>query len=183
MKIEVLGKNGFVPSQTNKDYAQEKLAKIEHYFQDQAELEARVVCKVYSEYHKVEVTIPTKNIVLRAEAQDQDVYSALDKALDKLVAQIVKYKTRTKSKENKEGIKEIFSNDAFDAKALEKEIIASQLVRSKKVELSPMTVDEAIEHMELTGHDFFIFQNKDKNNEVCVVYTRDDGDYAVIETK
>ena len=173
MKIEVLGKNGFVPSQTNKDYAQEKLAKIEHYFQDQAELEARVVCKVYSEYHKVEVTIPAKNIVLRAEAQDQDVYSALDKALDKLVAQIVKYKTRTKSKENKEGIKEIFSNDAFDAKALEKEIIASQLVRSKKVELSPMTVDEAIEHMELTGHDFFIFQNKNGRypmHDTCLSY-------------
>ena len=118
MKIEVLGKNGFVPSQTNKDYAQDKLSKLEHYFQDQAELEARVVCKVYPEYHKVEVTIPTKNIILRAEAQDQDVYSALDKALDKLVSQIVKYKTRTKSKENKEGIKEIFSNDAFDAKKM-----------------------------------------------------------------
>lgn len=182
MKIEVVGKNGFVPSQTNKDYCADKLAKIQHYFQDQDELEARVVCKVYPEYHKVEVTIPAKNIILRAEAQDQDVYSALDKTIDKLVAQIQKYKTRTKSKENKEGIKEVFANDAFDAKALEKEIIASNLVRSKKVELTPMTSDEAIEHMELTGHDFFIFLNKD-TNQVCVVYTRDDGDYAIIETK
>ena len=91
MKIEVLGKNGFVPSQTNKDYAQEKLAKIEHYFQDQAELEARVVCKVYSEYHKVEVTIPAKNIVLRAEAQDQDVYSALDPKARKIRKELKKF--------------------------------------------------------------------------------------------
>ena len=183
MKVGVVGKNGFVPSQTNKEFAADKLKKIELYFQDQEELEARVVCKVYSEYHKVEVTIPAKNIILRAEATDQDVYSALDKALDKLVAQIKKYKTRVKTKDNKEGIKEVFNNEAFDAKALEKEIIASQLVRSKKVELTPLTVDEAIEQMELTGHDFYIFQNKDMNNAICVIYTREDGDYAVIETK
>lgn len=183
MKLEVIGKNGFNPSQSNKDYAADKLAKLENFFSNQEELEARVVCKVYPEYHKVEVTIPTKNVILRAEAHDQDVYSALDKALDKLVAQIKKYKTRAKSKENKEGIKEVFNNESFDAKALEKEIIASQLVRSKSVELTPMTVEEAISQMELLGHDFFIFMNSDKDNSICVIYTRDDGDYAVIETK
>lgn len=183
MKLEVIGKNGFVPSQANKDYAAEKLGKVERIFTNHEELEARVVCKVYPEYHKVEITIPTKHIILRAEAIDQDVYSALDKALDKLVAQVKKWNSKSKSKENKDGIKEIFNNDAFDAKALEKEIIASQLVRSKKVELSPMTVEQAIEQMELLGHDFFIFMNQDKDNIICVIYVRDDGDYAVIETR
>lgn len=183
MKLEVIGKNGFVPSQANKDYAQAKLQKIERIFKNHEELEARVVCKVYPEYHKVEVTIPTKHIILRAEAIDQDVYCALDEALDKLVAQLKKYNSKSKSKENKEGIKEIFNNEAFDAKALEKEIIASQLVRSKQVELTPMSVEEAIEQMELLGHDFFIFMNLEKENSICVIYTRDDGDYAVIETR
>lgn len=183
MKVEVIGKNGFQPSQANRQYAEDKLSKINVLLKDQEELEARVVCKVYNDHHKVEITIPARNIILRAESSDQDVYGALDKAVDKLVAQIKKYKTRTKTKDNKEGIKEIFNNDQFDAKALEKEIIASQLVRSKSVELSPLTVEEAIEQMELLGHDFFIFQNKDKDNAVCVIYTREDGDYAVIETR
>lgn len=183
MKVEVIGKNGFVPSDANREYAANKLEKVSHFLKDDENLEARVVCKVYNDHHKVEITIPAKNIILRAEASDETVYSALDKSVDKLIAQIKKYKTRTKSKENKEGIKEIFVNDEFDAKALEKEIIASQLVRSKSVELSPLTVEEAIEQMELLGHDFFIFQNKDKDSAVCVIYTREDGDYAVLETK
>lgn len=183
MKVEVIGKNGFNPSQANRDYAQDKLSKVEQFLQDSDNLEARVVCKVYNDHHKVEITIPAKNLILRAEASDETVYSAIDKAVDKLVAQIRKFKTRTKTKDNKEGIKDIFTNAEFDAKALETEIIASQLVRSKSVELSPLTVEEAIEQMELLGHTFFIFQNKDRDNAVCVIYTREDGDYAVLETK
>lgn len=183
MKLEIIGKNGFTPSEANREYAAGKLEKVAHFLKNGADLEARVVCKVYNDHHKVEITIPANHIILRAEASDETVYSALDKAIDKLVAQIKKYKERTKAKDNKEGIKEIFVNDAFDAKALEKEIIASQLVRSKSVELAPLTVEEAVEQMELLGHDFFIFQNKDKDNTVCVIYTRDDGDYAVIETR
>ena len=74
MKVEIVGKNGFKPSEENKDYITGKLQKVETYFSEQ-NLNARVVAKVYPTYQKVEVTIPTKNVVLRAEAKAQDVYA------------------------------------------------------------------------------------------------------------
>lgn len=182
MKVEVVGKNGFQPSKANKEFAAKKLEKIENYFDGTTELEARVVCKVYREFHKVEITIPTKNLILRAEVSDTDLYAAIDKAIDKLTSQIRKYKTRVKTKMDKEGIKEVFAEDNLDVESLEKEILASQLVRNKEVELKPMNLDEAMAQMELLGHSFFIYLDK-VTGKTNVLYLREDGDYAVIETR
>ena len=182
MRVEIVGKNGFVPSQVNKEFVEKKLERVQDYFQEQENLRARVVCKVYPNYHKVEITIPTKNVLLRAESKGEDIYSAVDLALDKLERQVRKFKTRVKEKDNKSGINEIFAKNMFDAENLDKEIKASKLVRNKEVELEPMTLDEAMEQLELTGHDFFIYQDKG-THKVNVIYVRDDGDYAVIETK
>lgn len=181
MKIEVLGKNGFTPSEANKSYAINKLGKIENLFADDVELEARVVCKVYKEYHKIEVTIPTKNLIMRAEVSDFDLYAAIDKAVDKLLVQVKKHKDKVKSKLEKEGIRSVFKDD-LDVVSLEKEIMADKLVRNKEVQLVPMDQEEAMSQMELLGHDFFVYLDKG-TYKVNVLYIRDDGNYAVLETK
>ena len=67
MKVEIVGKNGFAPSDANKEYAIKKLSKLKEQLSDYDNVTARVVCKVYKTYHKVEVTIPAKNIILRAD--------------------------------------------------------------------------------------------------------------------
>lgn len=180
MKVEVVGKNGFNPSKSNEEFIEKKLSKLENYFTE--ELNARVVCKVYPQFHKVEVTIPTKNLVLRAESAAEDLYSAVDGTIEKLISQIRKYKTRVKEKMDKEGIKEAFANPDLDLVALDKELKAAQLVRNKEIELKPMTLEEAMTQMELTGHDFFVYLDKE-SGRTNVLYIRDDGDYAVIETK
>ena len=59
---------------------------------------------------------------------------------------------------------------------------AAQLVRNKQVELTPMTLEEAMTQTELTGHDFFVYLDKE-TGRTNVLYIREDGDYAVIETK
>lgn len=182
MKVEVVGKNGFQPSDANKEYAIKKVSKIENYFEGTKELEARVVCKVYREFHKVEITIPTKNFIMRAEVADVDLYASIDKAIDKLLSQVRKYKTKVKSKSDKEGIKENLVTGDLDVESLEKEIIATQLVRNKEVELVPMTIEEAMSQMELLDHDFFIYLDKDTKT-TNVIYLREDGHYALIETK
>jgi ribosomal subunit interface protein len=105
MKIEVIGKNGFTPSPANREYAEKKLRKLEDFFGEKTELNALVVCKVYKQMHKVEITIPTKNLVMRAECNEQDLYAAIDRVVDKLLQQVRKHKTRIKSKLAKEGIK------------------------------------------------------------------------------
>lgn len=180
MKFEVIGKNGFQPTKAIRDYAEKRFSKVISFFGPDIITEVRVVCKVYKDHHKIEVTIPAKNTILRAEVSDEDMYSAIDKANDKLVAQIRKHKDKLKNNLEKEGIKQAYSHE-FDAESLEKEVLASQLVKNKKVELKPMTSEEAIAAMELLGHNFYVFLDVD-TQKTSVVYRREDGDYAVIET-
>lgn len=181
MKIEVIGKNGFVPTEAIKNYAEKKLDKVVTMFGDDTINRVRVVTKVYSDHHKVEVTIYAKGQMVRAEVSDPDMYAAIDKSVDKLVAQTRKHKEKIKSNIEKEGIRNVFSQE-FDAESLEKELVAINLVKNKKIELVPMTPTEAIIEMELSGHDFFVFLDEE-TNRTNVVYRRVDGDYAVIETQ
>lgn len=170
MKVEIVGKNGFAPSDANKEYALKKLTKLEGLLPDHDNLQARVVCKVYKAFHKVEVTIPAKNIILRAEVEEADIYAAIDGAIDKLVRQVRHYNDRMKDKMGKKGIRTV------DVEAKEERI-----VRDKNVDLEPMTREEAIDQMELLGHDFFIYLDKE-TRKTNVIYLRNDGNYAVIET-
>lgn len=181
MKYDITGKNGFVPTEAIKDYAKKRLDKVVSFFGPGVVQEVRVVCKVYKDHHKVEVTIPTKSNILRAESSDYDMYSAIDKANDKLQSQIRRFKDKLKSNLEKEGIKDAYSKE-FDALELEKELKATQLVKNKEIELKPMTPEEAIAAMELLNHSFYVFLDS-KTNRTNVVYRREDGDYAVIETK
>ena len=181
MKFEIVGKNGFSPTQKMKDYTEKKLTKVVNFFGTDVILEVRVLLKEYKDHKKIEVTIPAKNTILRAEVSDVDVFAAIDKVVDKLVEQIRRQKDKLKKHLEKEGIKEVYRKE-FDIESLEKEVLATQLVKNKKIELRPMTAEEAITQMELLGHSFFVFLD---SNTVAtnVVYRREDGDYAVIETK
>ena len=177
MKVEVVGKNGFQPSNGNKEFIAEKLGKVEQYFTEQ-DLHARVVCKVYPKYHKVEVTIPTKNVTLRAEATGEDLYSAVDVSIDKLERQVRKYKTRVKEKKGKDALKDTFAEGYFKD---EKPVKVANVVRTKQIQLVPMPEEAAIEQLELTDHNFFVYLDA-ASLEIKVLYQREDGDYAILET-
>lgn len=171
MKVEIVGKNGFNPSDANKDYAVKKLGKLEGLLQDYDNISARVVCKVYKTYHKVEVTIPSKNIILRAEVTEADIYAAIDLVVDKLVKQVRRFNDKTKDKLGRQGIRSVEKAEPRNEK----------IVRDKQVNLEPMTADEALDQMEMLGHDFFIYLDK-ATRKTNVIYLREDGDYAIIET-
>jgi len=173
MRIEVVGKNGFNPSDANKEYAIKKLSKLENMIPDFDTVSARVVCKVYKSFHKVEVTIPSKSIILRAEVSDADIYAAIDGAIDKLMTQVRRYNDKTRDKLGKKSIRYAEEPQEDEEK---------KIVRDKKVDLTPMTREEALDQMELLGHDFFIYLDKE-TRKTNVIYLREDGDYAVIETE
>ena len=172
MKVEIVGKNGFNPSASNKEYAEKKLEKLQDVLQDYDNVTARVVCKVYKAYHKVEVTIPSKNIMLRAEVMDESIYAAMDGAIDKLMKQVRRYNDKVKDKLGKKGIRSIGVEEAEP----------QRVTREKHLDLEPMTRDEAIDQMEALGHDFFVYLDKE-TRKTNVIYLRADGDYAVIETE
>lgn len=179
MRYEIIGRNGFTPTDAIKAYVEKRLDKIVNILNKKVIDHVRVVLRVYKEYSKVEVTIPAPYIILRSEVRDPDMYTAIDKSVDKLTAQIRKHQGKIKRHFEKRG-QEVFNPD-FDLEEMDKKVRARQLVKSKKFSIRPMSIDDAIAQMELSGHDFFIFLDE-KTHNPQIVYEREDGDYAVIET-
>jgi putative sigma-54 modulation protein len=183
MNIEVVGKNGLTITPAIENYAIEKLSKLEKFFTLGRELNARVLCKVYKDHHKVEITIPSKHFTLRTEVVDESVYAAIDLSVDKLERQIKKFKGKVnRILREREGIDNFFVNDDAQHDAMEKDYIAKNVVRSKTFQLRPMSIAEAIDQLEMIGHDFYLFLDETKKT-VNVLYLRGDGDYALIETE
>lgn len=158
-------------SQAFTDYVEEKLAaKLDKFFTDDAE------CKITLTEQKnlitAEVTVKTANLIFRAEQKAADKTDAFDAAIDRIIRQIRKNKTKVE-KQLHNTIKESFDD-------VVEEQVEFEVVKHKKFILKPMTVDEAILQMNMVGHSFFMFKNAE-NGEVNVVYKRDDGNYAVLE--
>jgi putative sigma-54 modulation protein len=185
MRITFRGKDGFVFTEAIESYVKDKLSRVGNYFRHPEELDARVVCGVYDNTQVVEVTIPSKQILLRAENREKDLYAAIDLVVDKLEAQIRKHKDKINSMyRHREGVSDFFkSNEELDIDELNAKIVGGNLVKNKKIELKPMRIEEASMQMELSDHDFYIFLNAD-TMKVNIIYKRNnDNDYAVIETE
>lgn len=183
MKVTVRTKNKIDLSPKVKYHAEEKLQKLEQYFTAREQLEAIVLCKEYDDCKAVEITIPTKNIILRAEVKEDTFLNAIDAAVDKIESQIRRHKSKIySSMKRRDGVAQYYSsNSDFDLEKMKTEVIATNLVKSKSIELKPMTPDDAITQMEMLGHNFFVFYNT-VDKKVCVVYIREDHDYGIIET-
>ncbi len=171
MKYTVRG-NKMEVTEAIKDYVMDKLSKLDKYFDNAEDVDAKIQFSVRGREQKVEVTINSSNYDLRAEVSHSDMYAAIDLAVDKLEGQIRKFKTKLLSKEK---VQMIYDDFIEDDEELE------EIVRRKKVYLKPMDEEEAITQMELLGHTFFVFKNID-TNEVNVLYKRLDGAYGIIET-
>lgn len=157
-----------------RSYISEKLGRLNKYFENADEYTANVLIKVNGIHQTVEVTIPIRKIILRAEETNQDLYCSIDLVVDKLERQIRKNKTRM----NK-SVKEQYVLD-FDINEEEQE--EGKIIKRKTIDNKPMSEDEAILQMELLGHEFFIFNNSDTNLD-SVLYKRKDGNYGIIEIK
>lgn len=160
-----------------KEYAEEKLNKLNKYIDSPEEVSANVIVKIPNRLHKVEITIPLKTIILRAEEEQEDFYAAIDVIVDKLERQIRKNKTRLETKKMKEA-KE-FAFDYIEEIPEDKE---NKIVKRKKIEVKPMDEEEAILQMELLGHQFYLYKDV-ATNQPALVYKRKDGDYGIIEAE
>ena len=176
MKITLRGKNIEI-TEAIEEKGSEKLSKLDKYFIVSENVEAKVLVRTYPYGQKIEVTIPTEYVLLRAEVVDQDLYNAIDLVIDKLEGQIRKYKTRLnrKSKDNKLA----FNLASIEPLEDEEEDV---LVKTKTITPKPMDMEEAIMQMELIGHSFFVYRDTE-TDAISIVYRRNDGDYGLIETE
>ncbi|MGE7622507.1 ribosome hibernation-promoting factor, HPF/YfiA family [Viridibacillus sp. NPDC096237] len=167
-----------------REYVESKIQKMERYFNEDFEATANVNLKVYNDKAtKVEVTIPMKNLTLRAEERNADLYSAIDLIIGKLERQIRKHKTKVNRKfRDREGVGYYFATvQSSTATAVAEEEDELAIVRTKQFSLKPMDHEEAVLQMNLLGHDFFIFTDAETDG-TNIVYKRSDGKYGLIET-
>ena len=156
-------------------YVKEKLSKLDKYISDE-NVKANVLVKVRNYTQKVEVTIPLKTLILRAEEEQEDFYAAVDLIINKLERQIRKNKAKI-AKREKRGVKEFNIEDIVPESEEDEEI-----VKRKKIDVKPMSYEEAVLQMELLGHSFYLYKDSD-TNAVSVVYKRKDGGYGIIESE
>ncbi len=176
MKYTVV-KNGVRLSKQVEESVIAKLSRLEKILKKSEELECRVVVKSHGVKEKVEITIPTKFLVLRSEVEAEDVLDAIDIAKEKLESQIRKVKTKLDRTNSKTNLGKAFVlNEILSENEKQEDIF----VRTKTLRPTPMTLDDAIMSMDALGHNFFIYLDQE-DQSVSVVYKRHDGGYGVIE--
>lgn len=175
MKITVSGKNIEV-TDALKDTVIRKISKLEKYFNP--DVEAQATLSVQKNRHIIEVTIPFDGVILRGEEATDDMYTSIDKVLDKLERQISKHKTRLERKLRENSLRMVEAPLAETGDI--EEPYNPTIVKTKRFAIKPMPVEEAVLQMDLLGHNFFVFLNGE-TEEVNVVYKRKDGRYGLIE--
>ena len=174
MKLTVRG-NKLEVTDSISNYVEEKLGKLDKYFEEADEINANVLFRIQGKNQIVEVTVPIKKYILRAEEANEDLYASIDLVVEKLERQIRKNKTRIKERK----VKDI---PVINFEAIIEEEPKTTIVKRKSVEMKPMDEEEAVLQMELLGHEFFVFQDIDTDS-ISVLYKRKDGNYGIIETK
>ena len=172
MRIEFVCRN-YTASEKLKDIITRKIDKLDKFFDD--DTKAKVVLKENKNIETLEITVAVTGGLIRSEVSGDNMYNLIDIALPKIEKQIVRHYGKIKDKKFK--VKDVAAVEAVSAIEKEPE---KKVVRSKAYTMVPMTVEDAIEEMELLGHDFFVFLDRASGN-VSVLYTRNDGDYGLIE--
>lgn len=177
MKFNIIGRKYTIKDNV-REYIEKKLSKLDKFFRD--EPTARVVLGTIKDNDYVEAQINAGGMIFRAEVEDKEALAAVDKIVDVIERQIRKNKTRL-AKRIREGSladSELISGGKYFEEENNSEF---EIVKKKRFSLKPMDVEEAILQMNLLGHSFFVFKNVE-TNEMNVVYRRNDGKYALIES-
>ncbi len=179
MKYQIIGKNITVTEGIS-SAIENKIGKMEKYFRDREDVDVRAVVSAHGETAKVEVTVFLPEMPLRAEVEHEDLYAAIDLAIDKLEGQMRKLKTRMDRSNGKMSLGRAidFEEIVAEEEPEEKDVI----VRAKSYYLTAMDIEEAITRIQALGHDFFLYLDKD-DDRISVVYNRRDGGYGVIHAE
>ena len=174
IRFEIHGDNLTI-TDAIRNYIEDKIGKLERYFNNVPNAVAHVKVKTYSNSAtKIEVTIPLKDVTLRAEERHDDLYAGIDLITGKLERQVRKYKTRVNRKHRDRGDQSICGRvqeaSPGEVSGAEESVSDSEIeiIRSKQFSLKPMDSEEAVLQMNLLGHDFFIFTDRDRWDKHCL---------------
>ncbi len=179
MQINITGKNLEV-TDALREYVEKKMGRLDRYLPNVSDVRVELSvenARASKDRQVAQVTLRTKQAVLRAEEASADMFASIDAVMDKVHHQIDHYKGKRWSK------RAAAENGTDVAEAAEEEAAGeepSRITRVKRFAMVPMDEEEAVDQMELLGHDFFVFFNISQN-QINVVYRRRSGDYGLIQ--
>lgn len=180
MKTQIIGKNIEV-TQAIKEAVEGKLERLDKYFVINEDVSCRAVVRSYKIGAKVEITVFTPMMDLRAEVSNDDLYAAVDLALDKLEGQMRKLKTRMDRSNGKMSLGKALAFEYLE-NLQDVSDEEDEVVRTKTKYLDPMTVEEAVARMEAIDHPFFLYLDEE-DDKISVVYKREDGGYGIFQAE
>jgi ribosomal subunit interface protein len=187
-------------SERFRDHVEEKLARLEKHdhriIRVDVLIEREARPREPERTVRVELTAKSRGPIVRAEASAEDKMAALDLALDKMAAQMRRAADRRKvhrGQHKPESLGEAMARSMpLQSAAAHDEVYAERkvgpvtvdgdgplVVREKSHAAAPMTLEQALYEMELVGHDFYLFVDKESERP-SVVYRRHGYDYGVI---
>jgi putative sigma-54 modulation protein len=192
MQLQVSGRNLDV-TEPIREYAERKLARIERHLTEDTRVDLELAIernRSISANQHAELTVWTKGPVLRAHEYAEDMYAAIDLAVDKLDRQVRRYRERRRhwrphhQARDIEALLPLSDDDEAAALAIangtETDLPIPAIVKTKRFNMKPMHPDEAALQLELVGHEFYVFLNAE-SDAVAVIYRRRDGNLGVIE--
>ena len=157
------------------DYVAKRVAKFDRHLLGIGDLKVELSeenIRSQENHYVVEMTLDCKGTFLRGEERAANIFSAVDEVAEMMDRQILRYKDRLQGRRRRS-----FTTRDVPVEAEEPD---TQQVRFKRFPVKPMSLDAAVEQMELLGHDFFILFNE-SNEKLNVLYCWKDGKYGVIE--
>jgi putative sigma-54 modulation protein len=189
MEVQIHARNVDIRPQL-REHIEKKTSKLDRYLPNIVDAQIDLAMqhqKQGGERAIAQLTVrDRRGTILRAEDKSQaDLAAAVDIVLDKMYRRIRSYKGKQKRRggerfaelEPELAAAEPVPGEVVDEEETEEKL---QIVRRKVVQVTPMSEEEAIEQMELLGHDFFVFLSS-ATNEISVAYLREDGNYGILE--
>ncbi|TET17787.1 MAG: ribosome-associated translation inhibitor RaiA [Dehalococcoidia bacterium] len=177
MELQITGKN-IELSPAVRHYIERKLGKLSRHLPNITESKVEISeekTKSPQQHFVAQVTVDSNGTLLRSEVRGADLFTAIDKVVEVINRQIERYK----GKRYEKGRGSSLARGGFSEAAAEKQPLR-KVVKVKRFSVKPMSVAEAIDQMELLGHDFFLFFNADSEG-LNLLYRRKDGNYGLIE--
>jgi putative sigma-54 modulation protein len=189
MKLVIQGKNIEITDAIH-EYVHQKIEKAVNHFQNLT-TEVDVHLSVarnprINPKQTAEVTIYANGAVVRAEESSENLYASIDLVANKIARQLRKYKEKRHEKTHAPvKTSEVIPQETVVPSLVDTErtpTLPTDVVRMKYFAMPPMTIEQALEQLELVDHDFFMFRNTE-TDEINVIYERNHGGYGVIQPR
>jgi putative sigma-54 modulation protein len=182
MELSVQGHNLEITPRV-RDYVEKKTARLDRYMPNLNTIKVDLTTentRSAVERQVAQITIrDDRGTILRAEERNSDIFAAIDAVIDKLYRQIERYRGKRKRKV-RGPVEEFDLGEPLPLEEAEGMDDEGLIVRTKRFALHPMSAEEAIDQMELLGHDFFIFFNT-ADDAINVIYRRRDGNFGLLQ--